>query len=128
MNTRTNVCSPSYSQRRRHIPITLGTFYRGDTFGFYAEVRDPAGEPVTVPATNLRSQVRDAKDRLWASLAVSDHPGGVVGTYFFQAPPEVTRTWPIGVLYIDIEVEVDGNISSTETFVVHVEKDITRYE
>ena len=40
---------------------TLGDFKPGDTFGFCAIVTDESGEPVTLDAENIKSQVRDYK-------------------------------------------------------------------
>lgn len=104
---------------------SLGIFKRGDTFAFYAKMVDEAGNPLTLDAEYLKSQVRDANDRLYANLVVSKHPTEV-GTYLFQSPSANTAVWPIGILYLDIQVDNSGVVSSTETFMVEIIKDITK--
>lgn len=105
--------------------VSIGAFKRGDQFGFYATLKDGDGAPLTIDATDVRSQVRDADDRLYATLDVRKHPD-TVGTYLFSAEGTVTQRWPVATLYIDIEMTLDGAPSSTATFTVTVVKDITR--
>jgi hypothetical protein len=106
---------------------TLGDFKPGDTFGFCAIVTDESGEPVTLDAENIKSQVRDYKDNLKAELVVVKHPEDV-GSYLFSAPPEVTELWPLGPLFIDIETNSSGIISSSETFKVNIVRQVTKDE
>jgi len=104
---------------------SLGKMKRGDTFSFYAKIKDASGDPLALAADKITSQVRGSSgDTLYADLTVAE--SATVGTYLFTALPVVTVLWPDGEkLLIDIQMDDDDVISSTETFSVKVLKDIT---
>ena len=109
---------------------SLGDFKRGDTFAFYANLKDKStGLPIDVGAEFVKSQIRSPQGKIYASLLVSKN-SLVEGQYLFQASSIVTKTWPASVngveLHIDIEFIVDGKTSSTETFNVIVKQDVTK--
>ena len=95
---------------------------RGDTFAFYADIKDAEGSPIEISAQNIRCQFRDNSDKLVSELTTSatDTPG----KYLFTE--ESTGSWPVGILQSDIELTIDGVITSSETFSISVEKDVTR--
>lgn len=109
---------------------SLGSFKRGDTFAFYAILKDKStGELIDVGAEFIRSQVRSPQGKIYASLMVSKN-SLVQGQYLFQTTNAVTEKWPAsenGVeLHIDIEFVIDEVVSSTETFSVIVKQDVTQ--
>lgn len=102
---------------------SLGKIKRGDTFSFTAELKDNAtGEPLTGAADKLRCQGRHyLKDELIVEMAITETTPGV---YLFAAGS--TSEWDIKKILFDVEYTSDGVISSSETFSVEVEADITR--
>ena len=105
--------------------IRLKSHKRGDTFAFYANITDDAGNPYTGPASNIHCQVRNYADVLMATLNVSATEDQ--GKYLFQA--DSTGEWPAGTnLYMDIEINDNGVISSSDTIAIPVIKDVTRNE
>lgn len=95
---------------------------RGETFAFYANITDDAGTPISGMADKLRSQVRNSLDELIAELTVSETQ--VSGQYLFETGP--TDAWPVGDLYIDIRKDNGGRITSSPTFKIIVEREVTR--
>ena len=106
---------------------TLGDFKKGDSFGFYAKMTDTDGSPLMLDVSKLQSQVRSSRNELYAELTITKHPTEV-GTYLFEAQSVVTKLFPITKLYLDIQTDTLGIISSTETFVINIIKDVTRNE
>jgi hypothetical protein len=111
---------------------TLGSFKRGDTFAFYADLKDKStGDIIDIDASLVASQVRNANGKLFAELSVTKH-ATIPGRYLFQTTAAVTSLWPASMdgvlLYIDIAFIVDSVTSSTETFSVNVLTDITYEE
>jgi len=101
---------------------TFKTLKRGETFAFYANITDDDGMPVTSMADKLRSQIRTSLDGLVAELTVTETQ--VPGQYLFEAGP--TDTWPVGTLYIDIRKYNGGRITSSPTFKIICEREITK--
>jgi len=94
-------------------------FKRGDTFSLQATVN---GEDITSWA--IQSQIRDNAGTLISELVVTKtDPAN--GEYTI-AHPSSTSTFPLKLLYCDIQYTVGGVISSTETFRIEVIEDITR--
>lgn len=106
---------------------SLGKFKRGDTFAFYAKLKDKnTGEPVNVEAEKIKSQVRNSNGILYAELEVTSHPDiEQLGTYLFKANSSITKEWPSSTLYIDIEITDNDITYSSETFSVSIIKDVT---
>lgn len=103
---------------------SLGTIKRGDTFAFTADIEDSAtGAPLTGAADKLRCQGRHYISRmLKVQLAITET--ATPGTYLFTAPS--TDEWAAGTrLLFDVEYTSAGVVSSSETFFVNVEEDIT---
>ena len=101
---------------------TFPSFKRGDTFSFSASFEQD-GDPVTGLESKLRCQIRDEKDNLIDDLTISTT--GTPGTYIFRA--DSTETWPApSNLRLDIELHDGDIISSTETIIIPVRKDVTR--
>lgn len=98
-----------------------GQFYfkRGDTFILEATVNDD------ITGWNIKSQVRQGT-HLVADLIVtvlSATPTSSVYSLFL----EDTTDWPVDRLMCDIQYTTDeGQIISTETFTIEVQKDITQ--
>ena len=100
------------------------TIKRGDTFAFYANITDEAGAALITDTMYLRSQVRDTKNKLIAELVIA--PTDIGGRYLFTAAE--TNTWPVSKLLMDIEINNDGQISSSQTVEISVLKDVTSNE
>ena len=103
--------------------MIIGNFKRGDTFSFYADLKDGAGNAIANVATKLKSQVRDKTKKLLADLNVTD--GGAVGRYLLTAPVS-TQNWTLGEISIDVEYNNNGVITSTQTFTYNVVEDVTQ--
>lgn len=102
---------------------SIGTIKLGDTFCFSAEITDKAtGDPLTGAASKLRCQGRNyLNGDLIAELTVTET--STPGTYLFSAG--TTETWNTVQVLLDIQYTDGDLISSTETFYVAVEGDIT---
>lgn len=100
---------------------------RGDTFKLDAEVQgDGAAIPGGIGAWTIASQLRTAGGTLVDTFttAITD---AVAGTYTItESASGVTEDWPVGRHEMDIEYIVGGQVISTETVTVSVEKDVTR--
>lgn len=101
----------------------LGEFKRGDTFSFYANIKDLDGKPITGASEKLKCQVRDSLDNLKSELLITEELD-TLGKYLFRATD--TSNWPITTLNMDIQFNDEGIISSSETISVTVIKDVTR--
>jgi hypothetical protein len=101
---------------------TLSSFKRGDTFSFIAAIANSSGTPLTGEASNLSSQIRNKSDKLYATLTITETT--TLGSYLFLTND--TLDWPCGVdLYLDIQYTKGGVITSSETIIIPVEKDVT---
>ena len=98
------------------------TIKRGETFAFYANITDDGGAPVIGLADKLRSQIRTSIDELVTELTVTESQ--VPGQYLFEAGP--TDTWPVSTLYIDIRKDNNGRKTSSPTFKIICEKEVTK--
>lgn len=103
---------------------SIGTVKRGDTFGFTVEMRDgPTGGALVGAADKLRCQGRYdwfGEVLVEMNITETDTPG----TYVFRT--DSTAGWRPGkTVLFDIEYNDGGVVSSTQTFTVKVEADIT---
>lgn len=105
--------------------LSLGDFKRGDTFVFTAHLTDPDNTPLVLTAEQVRSQIRDRFGKLYGTLVVVA-VDGVPGSFTLSTPNTVD--WPCETLYLDIEMDLDGQIVSSPTAKVNVVKDVTRDE
>lgn len=102
---------------------TVIGFKRGDTFAFTANITDNNGDAVTGKEGNLRCQVRDKCDRLFATLTATET--GTSGRYIFRTS-ESTSSWELKTLFMDIRyTSDDGIITSSETIEINVVKDVS---
>jgi len=106
---------------------SLGTIKRGDSFSFTATILDSVtGNPLSGIAGNLKCQGRhhQCSSELLAEMEISET--STSGEYLFVAPS--TSNWqPKFDVCFDIQYTGNsGVISSSETFCVSVEGDITK--
>jgi len=99
---------------------------RGDTFAFYANITDELGQPLITNIANLKGQIRDTSYLLVENLTISTT--GIEGQYLFAAGS--TDNWLIlgysnRSLIMDIQMSIEGIISSSETIEIEVIKDVT---
>jgi hypothetical protein len=101
---------------------TLPSFKRGDTFSFIAAIASVSGTPLTGEASNLLCQVRNKADKLYSDLTITETTPS--GSYLFITND--TLDWPCGTdLYLDIQYTKSGIVTSSETIIIPVEKDMT---
>lgn len=94
---------------------TLNKIKRGDTFEYLAEW-DGA------QLSELKSQVRSATGSLISDVLIEET--GTTGTFRFSVAD--TSKWPISTLQTDIQRTVNGNVQSSETMLIPVERDVTQ--
>jgi len=101
---------------------------KGDTFAFYANITDELGAPLITDVANLKSQIRNKHYVLIAELIIT--ATATNGQYLFTAPN--TNNWlksGNSVDFImDIEINIGGIVSSSETIDIEVIKDVTYNE
>ena len=95
---------------------------RGDTFAFYANITIDGTTPLVTEVENIRSQIRTAVGALVADLIITKTAN--LGEYLFKSA--TTEDWAIGTHQMDIEIDIDGFISSSDTIFVEVSKDVTK--
>lgn len=101
---------------------TLSPFKRGDTFSFIAAIASTSGTPLTGAASNLLCQIRNKVDKLYSDLTITET--STPGSYLFITND--TLDWTCGTdLYLDIQYTVGGIVTSSETIIIPVEKDVT---
>ena len=103
----------------------LPIFKTGDTFIFTAVIKDTIYKnPMIGISSNLKSQIRRDNGTFVAELIISEVLE-IPGNYEFSAND--TSNWPIENLYMDIQyTDEEGIITSSESLVVPIEKDVTR--
>lgn len=89
---------------------------RGDTFLLNVNITGAVG------ITTVRSQIRTKADALIDDVIVT--PGADAAAYTLTVSD--TTAWPIGKLYMDIEIVMGSVIKSSEVTVIDVIKDVTR--
>ena len=94
-------------------------FKRGDTFSLQATAN---GENIT--SWTIQSQIREPNGTLVSELTVTK-TDAANGEYTLTHAGS-TSTWPLRMLYCDIQYTVGGVVASTETFRIEVIEDITR--
>ena len=99
---------------------------RGDTFAFYANMTDELGQPLVTDIANITSQIRDSAYQLICDLtvAVTETPGRYLFTVLStdEWPSEI---WGSVKLLMDIQINVGGQINSSDTVPIYVTKDVT---
>lgn len=95
---------------------------RGDTLAFYVNFKDASGEPIAYE--NIKCQIRRLDGTLLSELVITETE--TTGRYLFYAG--ATDDFGLGSYESDIQVVVDDKVISSETFIIDVDKDITREE
>ena len=98
-------------------------YKRGNTLSYTITVVDENDDPLDTPVANIRSEIRTENGALVDSLTIADTT--TVGTYLLTAKKS-GNDYPLGNLYTDIQFTIDGVISSSDTFMIEVQKDITQ--
>ena len=101
------------------------TIKRGDTWSQSFEWRQGSetGDPVDLTGAQAWLHLRDKRDTLIADVSEYLTVNGPAGTVSVDVPREVTRAFPVGKLYFDIELSIDE--PSTETMILNVVEDKT---
>ena len=96
-------------------------FKRGDTFGIVVEMTLEE-EPIVFDIENLRSQVRTRNNKLIAELEIE----ATEEDHVFLFKKHDTNDWPIGHLYMDIEINDGDFTTSSPTIEIEILRDVTR--
>jgi len=102
--------------------MRLNPHKRGDSFVLTLELFDYNDVPLTLDVDSLKSQVRAKNNRLIDEVLITQTE--TAGLYIFQV--QDTTEWPIADLYMDVKIIKTDGISSTDTLVIPVVRDITR--
>lgn len=103
--------------------ITTFKMKKGDTFSYYANVKDANGNPVIDGVDKIKSQIYNDKDIKLADLTITTTD--VVGKYLFRVLN--TTTFPTdATLFTDIQYTDGDVIVSSETMTIQILKDVTR--
>jgi len=99
---------------------------RGDTFAFYANIKDESGQTLVTDIANIKSEIRDTSYQLITELTITTTE--TPGRYLFTAPNTddwPTNTWGKNELLMDIQLSIEGQINSSDTVKIAVIKDVT---
>ena len=98
---------------------------RGDPWNqdFIWRQGSESGDPVPLTDASAWLQLRDKRDILIADVSEYLTVNDLSGTVSVNVPREVTREFPIGKLYFDIELSID--VPSTETMILNIIEDVT---
>lgn len=96
------------------------TIKLGDTFSYEVDLTNDLGSPLITAVINLKSQIKDLYNRLISTLTISTT--STSGRYLLQGD---TTSWVVGTMLIDIQYTDGTIISSTDTVLIKVEKDVT---
>ncbi len=102
---------------------TLDPHKRGDTWQYFAVITDSEGNPMSGITDKLKCQIRSSIDDLIAEVEIeeTDTPGE------YKLSVESTDEWAVANKYMDIQYTDDnGEVVSSETILIPVEKDVTR--
>jgi hypothetical protein len=100
---------------------------RGDTFSLTATILGD-GAPIVggIASWGIKSQVRTSGGALIDEL-ITTITSPTACTYTLkESAAGVTATWPVGLLEMDIQYTVNGEVISTETIQIKLKKDVTR--
>ena len=97
---------------------------RGDTYLIEATLTDDLGDPVNITDWTIRSQIRNVRGDIVATLVIAI-TNAALGTYTMSYAGD-TALWPVATHRQDVEyVDQTGRVMSTETFKLRVVEDIT---
>lgn len=103
--------------------VTTFKMKQGDTFSYYANVKDANGNPVIDGVLKIKSQIYNDKDIKLADFVITTTE--VVGQYLFRVLD--TTTFPSNsVVFTDIQYTDGDVIVSSSTMTIQVIKDVTR--
>ena len=103
--------------------MTTFIMKKGDTFSYYANVKDANGKPVIDGAANIKSQIYNDKDVKLADFVITAN--GTTGQYLFRVLD--TIAFPSDtILYTDIQYTDGDIVVSSATMTIQVIKDVTR--
>jgi hypothetical protein len=111
-------------------PVVRIPLKQGDSFILGCSAADEQGQPLDLTDYAVTSQARQA-GRLVADLVV-EFVNRPLGEFEIRAPGDsTTPSWPVGPVEVDIQYQKPGlpgllSVSSTETFVVDVQKGVTQ--
>lgn len=96
---------------------------RGDTFQLSVAVLDDAGAAQICTGWSVASQVRTSDYQAVSTLthAWVSQAGGT-----YTLTDTATTDWPVGDLVCDIQYTVAGVITSTETFTIQCQMEVTQ--
>jgi len=100
------------------------THKRGDTFELSCTLENE-GNIVDITNFTITSQLRLPDDTLLQALTVTV-TDAAAGAFTLSATATETEGWDVASYQCDIEFIDDGEVNSSETFVLNVIKDITR--
>lgn len=98
---------------------------RGDTLELSVLLKDDESNPIDLDIANITCQMRDKNKVVIDDFSISQT--NEVGKYLFKANGD-EKEYPLGILYIDIEFNINEKIISSETFTIEIVEDITREE
>ena len=106
---------------------SLGSVKRGDTLAFTAALTDSATNAALTGATaSLKCECKYTySNDILAELTISET--STAGTYLFMASAATTQTWEAhSTVMFDIQyTDAAGTVSSTESFSILIEEDVT---
>ena len=100
---------------------------RGDTLQRTVTLTQ-AGLPYTPAGGSLACQVRspNARGSVGFVDAMAVTATATPGEFLMTATAVQTALWPIGVLVSDVQITIGETVTSTETFTVVVDEDVTQ--
>lgn len=104
---------------------------QGDTFYVVCQWTDPLGSPISLSGYTVKSQVRVFNSSPFVddlSVIILDSANGL---FSLTATATQTTSWVVSSgqynrTYCDVQFTKDGIVSSTETFEIIVQKEITQ--
>jgi hypothetical protein len=116
----------NYSEIDVSSNLKLPKFKRGDSFKLICTYR-VAGELEPLDDYEIRSQIRTSKGDILVADLEAEVSNTSIGEFILTPTVASTSAWPLGEHVMDIEiVDPSGNTKSSDTFILPVEKDISR--
>jgi len=102
-------------------------FKRGESFTFDLQITDESDEPMVLTGYELSSQLRDQYNQLITDLELTEIDSTTVALEFLEEDVYGdTNDWPLGPCFMDIDINDNGRVVSTDTILVSIVKDYTR--
>ena len=103
--------------------MTRMTFKRGDTFSYFIDLTDAENSPLVLQVEDIKCQIRTKSGSLIDTLIIETTATN--GKYLVSASD--TTFYPVGTQEMDLKINENGIVASTETIEVVVEKDVTKW-